>query len=477
MSISFLKDILPWLSPPVVGAVIGYVTFDIAMRTLFRQRGTRSIGQRAVSNLLTTDSLRGLIHSGETRTQLSRGISSITEVFFRRPFSQIAAAGISKLNGSFQDFVDKQLRALFGSHAFIYAVREGIGRFIESLSARRLREMLGGPGLKAFVTGTVMPLLAEEKRRSAIAQSLVSLLGKNAGNIIDDALLAELAKSLEPHTPRVADTIVVWLKSADTRLYLSEKGRELLPRILEKLNVMQRFLLSAGQFDKRLTEKMPEIVDETVATLESVARDPAQQRRIVALLVDIVRDWRDGLAKDGLGAGLGGTLEHIVGRALEGLGDPASRDALFEGLLEKVLGGDPTIGGFARQTLGMQVTDLSESVSRKALEYLTKPETARVVSLYLAGWVERFLQDNDTTSVGTILHIDPARKEKLDAFLLQTILSRSEQSVPEIHRAIDLENRLVPLIRARIPWLDVFGAILGFIIGLFQLLLRWIGLT
>jgi len=472
MSMSFVSEALPWIAPPLVGAAIGSVLSDAAQRVILRP-----LLLRYLSSLVTTQTVRDLVHSEKTKAPFASGISAATDELLNQPLSHVVAEGTAALGKPLQTLLSDAVQKLLSSRAFIYTTREVIGLLVESLSTKRLREVLGGPGPKAFVTGKILPLLADEKRRSSIARSVMSLFAGNAGTILDDRLLDELATALEPYAPQVADRIVSWLKSSETRSYLSDKGRELLPRILEKLNVMQRFLLSAGQFDKRLTEKMPEIVDETIATLESIARDPAQQRRVLRLLVDISRDARDGLSKEQPGEGLAGTLEHVIGRFLQGLGNPDSGEALFVRLRETFLAEDTTIGAFVRKSFGVQSGDIAESASQKVLELATNEESARGIARHVLAWVERSVQTNGSVKVKDVLHIDPARKEKLDTFLLEKLLQRIDKSAPEIQKAIDLEGRIRPVIAAPLRWIDLFGAALGLTIGLFQLLLRLIGLS
>ena len=189
------------------------------------------------------------------------------------------------------------LGRFFSSRALIYAVRDIVGRAVGSLSTRKLRELLSRFDLKSFVTTRLLPILSRQETRSSIGRALPGAFQEQAGTIITDELLDSLSRAVEPMLPAAVDRLSGWLRSAEMRGDLAARGQELLTQVLEKLNLMQRFLLSAGQFDRRLSEKMPEIVEDAIVALEALARDPARQRRLLEVLVEAARDWRDSLLR------------------------------------------------------------------------------------------------------------------------------------------------------------------------------------
>jgi len=514
-----LPEILSWATPPILGAVIGWVTNDIAIRMLFRplkeirvlgvrlpftpgifpkERHTlaRSIGAMVSRELITEEALRAQIHSEKTVEALSRSVASVSAGILQTPLGALSAAGESVFSTSLRELLHEMLGRFFGSRALIYAVRDVVSRTIASLSARKLRELLGRFDLKSFVTGRLLPLLTRDGTRQSVGRAIASALQEQAGSILSDGLLDSLASVLEPLVPPAVDRLAAWLRSPGTRAEMEIKGRELLSRVLEKLNLLQRFLLSAGQYDRRLDEKMPEIVEDAIQTLEDYARDPARQRQLLAVLVDAARDFRDGRASgstDRLNEGrlrrLAEGIAEIVERLLAGLAEEPAREKLY-GVLEKgLLGeGDPSVGGFALRTLGIREEEIVEYISNQLLAFLSRPETAKSLSEQLLELAGRFLDDNSSSPLGEILRIDAGRKETLDAFLLAKLVELVDAKLPEILRGVDVEELVVrkiegldvkdverlllQVIATHLKWINVFGAILGFLIGLVQDILR-----
>ena len=198
------------------------------------------------------------------------------------------------------------------------------------------------------------------------------------------------------------------------RAVLSERGRELLPRILEKLSDLQKLFISAGQFDRRLNEKMPEIVDDTIAGREKIVRDPRQQERIVGLFFDSARDWRDSLlvsAWTRCGApGARGTWgprrrerctsalassAMLVDRFLARLSEPLARESMAQRR------GAPredrrTLGALVRRPVrDPRTRRSSSSVSSRVLGFLMRPESAHDIARRLCSrLVARCREDN-----------------------------------------------------------------------------------
>jgi hypothetical protein len=264
----------------------------------------------------------------------------------------------------------------------------------------------------------------------------------------------------------------------ETRNDLSIRGRELLPRILEKLSDLQKLFLSAAQFDRRLNEKMPEIVDETVRALEKMVRDPQQQKRVAAVFADAARGWRDSLVAGPAAPGqpanerqqrLSDAVASLVARFLDRLEDPSERETLARRAAVRLEEDRRPLGAFLREQAGLREQEIVESVSDRVLRVLTGPQTARDLAGHLYGLlVSRAGEDPDAT-IGSVLGIDDARREELDVMLRSAVPRLVARALPAIleqwssRRGMDL-------------LLGALGAGLGVAVGIALSLLRLAGL-
>jgi uncharacterized membrane protein YheB (UPF0754 family) len=514
------REVLSWVVPPVIGAVIGYVTNDIAIRMLFRplrevrlfglrlpftpgifprerRALSRSIGRMVSSELITEEALRRQVHSEKAQLALARSVSSVTAQVMESPLSALTKTGASAVASLLQDVLHDLLSRLFSSRTLAAQVRVMVGRAVASLSSRSLREVAERLDLKSFITGRILPLLSRVDTRQSIGRAVATALRRKGRSMVSDRLLDSASRAVEPLLPQATARLSEWLRSADMRRELEKRGARLLSRILEKLNLLQRFVVSAGQFDRRLAEKMPEMVEEAIVSLESLAQDPETQRRFLSVLVQAARDWRDNAegtranhAEQDAGSGrLVDAVQPVVDQVLGGLAGEDARQSLYAGI-EAALGGvaDQTFGGFTSRTLGISDDEVVDWLTTQVLGFLARPETARTLSVGLVKLTAGFVDDNGSVPLGEVLRIDAVRKERLDAFLLTKLVEVIDARLPEILRGLDVESLVVDkidgldvrdverlilqVIAAHLKWIDVFGALLGFLIGLLQNALR-----
>lgn len=129
-----MKLILSWILPPVIGAIIGYVTNVVAIRMLFRplyeirvfgirlpftpgilpkQRDklAESIGRMVEQELLTPAVLRNRLASNEIREKLKGSFGTYTKQAFDRPLSDWLddRMGDFPLSDLVSDFIDSEV--------------------------------------------------------------------------------------------------------------------------------------------------------------------------------------------------------------------------------------------------------------------------------------------------------------------------------------------------------------------------------
>jgi uncharacterized membrane protein YheB (UPF0754 family) len=100
--------------------------------------------------------------------------------------------------------------------------------------------------------------------------------------------------------PRVSQSFITFLEKPEIRRHLEIHGRVFLNNAILKLNVFQRFFFSAGQFDKTLNDRMPEIIDDLLRQLGEILHDREVQTGILSYLVQALQDAADAANKDRL---------------------------------------------------------------------------------------------------------------------------------------------------------------------------------
>ncbi|HVO37776.1 MAG TPA: hypothetical protein VMV03_02000 [Spirochaetia bacterium] len=380
MSTPGLLGIVAWAAFPLVGAILGFCVARIAARIAAEPRPDR----------------------------ISRITSAILET---TPLSILARVPSP---ADLQGIARGLLHGLVSGPEFLRAFREAVSGGVASVSSWKVKDFINRTGLSRFVSENVLGRLAEEESRRLLARSIGSVVSQLPPPAPGGPPAGGFSAALAPLVPAVVDRLIEGLTSPETRELLAARGRELLPKILEKLNVLQRFLLSAGQFDRRIDEKMPEIVDETIAAVEQIVRDPSQQALFLQKLLQGVRDWRSSPSTS---AEVGPAIAGLVEQALSRLADPRLRgDAPM--LLEALLGGgDQILGAVLRLRFGVRDTELADGLANAALSWLSLPANQDALSARLADAGARFIAAHANTALGAFLKITPERKARLDSFV------------------------------------------------------------
>ncbi|HVP19982.1 MAG TPA: hypothetical protein VMU36_13400 [Spirochaetia bacterium] len=441
MALAWAPAALAWTLPPLGGALIGLAVGRAASGFVMRRAASGPGAGRAAARL----------------------VPGLTASLLERPLAEIAGEP-DALGAAVAKSVEAALRGLVTSSRFLHEVRQSIAALVSSICALPVADLLARTNAKRFFVDQLLPALSREESRRAIAEAAGAALGKGPGALISDNTLGAVSRAFDRLLPVVIERLIEWLESDDTRSTMAARGRELLPRILEKLNLMQRFLLSAGQFDRRIDEKMPEIVEETLNTLERVLREPAQQRSMRDAAVLALRNWRSsGQSNSDAAIVVTDIVDGILGR----LTDPAAREAVFS-TLEGLLGaGGQTLGSLLRKRAGVSESEIADSLANALLAWVSRPETAASVSAWAAEKTSEYLRENAGFSGARILSVDAVRKEKIDSFLTQTVARMASMPGFEISGGIR---------GSALRWAGAFSSLLGLLVGLFADLLRLLGI-
>jgi uncharacterized membrane-anchored protein YjiN (DUF445 family) len=238
-----------------------------------------------------------------------------------------------------------------------HRLADSIGRMVERelLTPEILRERFASPEFR-------------EKFRRGLA-----LYAQNF-----PALFNRLAEEIYP---QAWQGLIEFLYDPGIHAKLEAQGHVFIDNTVFALPPLQRFLVTSGQFDRTLHDKMPDIIDELIRRLEILGSDEEFREQIVSR----ARDRLFGSRAFGSGMGEKDSLE---GRVTEKLFDALESQA--ENILKAV--------------------DVRELVSR--------------------------------------------RIDSLDM--------------------LQVEGIILDVMADQFKWIDIFGGILGFCIGLFQALFSWV---
>jgi hypothetical protein len=451
---------LVWLVPAAAGALIGYVTNLVAVKMLFRPLkevrflGIRlpftpgilprqrhkladNIGAMVERELLTPEILRARLRREEVRRSIRDSVARYTEKIRAAPLGQFFPAA-GEGDGPGIPFIRFLIRSFAGSPVLGSTLREILITLAGHAGNYSVRDILGREA-SAALEKHLETIMEGQIRRSAFRISAqVLLLVKTA-------------------FPSAAAAFIHFLKKKEIHDLLEVHGQVFLSNTILRLNVLQRFFISAGQYDKTLNERMPEIIDDLIRQLDTLLTDPEVRRRIITFMDERVQDRLSG--KDG----------------------PKQIARFFTGLAAANM--DRPLGEFLHSFVRGEPSGLGPLLGEHISEWIQKDGAPKLEEALILG-VEGFLEKHRDSSLGDLLSIDDVKKEALDILLCNKLLSLVDEQSAAALEAINIralvreridsldmivvERIILDVMAHQLQWINVFGAILGAWIGIFQ---------
>ncbi len=516
----------PWVLPPLLGALIGYVTNSIAIKMLFRPlRETRVIGLRVpftpgiipkqrhelarsigrmVSNqLLTEDVLRTQLQSERFQDGIRKTVAQLTQrVLDGGYLSRESERGRADpgVESELERIVVPLLAALLRSPATHQAIASIVSNAGGVLGGRRISDLFGEPDRERLAELGSRLVVSEQVRAELLvgARDWISMeleSDRTIGERIPPRFWVDLYRALDALYEPILEQVVRFLSRPDIRSEMSVRGKLLLQDVLDKLNLMQRLLISAGQYDRSLTENMPAIIDDLLATLEEAARDRGNRDKVVAAVVQTAEQFSEHTPEDALGL-LGIAPDFAQERVLGFMESLLAREDLREkirGFIKRRLDGAciPELGDAENSELYQR---LRAVVANGLAAWLGHRDTAERVAKQTLQTLRILVngrEDESHDARNEALHWRrelAADKDALDSFLSTRVIGLLDTRFNELIEAVDferlvvekidsleverVERLLLTVIAKHLKWINLFGAMLGALIGLTQVILN-----
>ena len=518
MSVEALLNILPWVLPPFVGALIGYVTNALAIKMLFRpltakrflgirlpltpgiiprrrQELAESIGRMVSRELLTEDTVKSQLSSKDFQKRLKENIYSVITNLLNTPISSLQKRGREILVSSVEHFLAESLSGFFSSRSFIQAVRSIISTLVHSIYEKKLAELLNGFDIRSVLDERIFPLFANLDIRIKAAHTLENWFEEQSekdiplAEFIPEELIVTVSELISTVLPVLFDHFFRWLREKSMHLELETRGKRLLRDVLDKLNLLQKLIMSAAQYDRSLEEKMPAIVDEALKALEETAYDPDNLQKIGKVIEDSLLEWRAKGSSELFSSVNARISIRTLAEKLFQLLDSEEIRQKIAGGLEKLLSGQRrrTINEVLARYFGIREEDIVEFVSFQLLNYSTKKESSQALASEIVAFSIRFLEENRKNNPGNLLRIEEPARGKAAAFLADRLIAILDRRLPVLIRSFDIqglvvaringldvadvEKLLLNVISRHLKWINLFGALLGALIGVSQIIL------
>jgi uncharacterized membrane protein YheB (UPF0754 family) len=445
-----IKTILAWGLPPLMGAIIGYVTNAIAIKMLFRPLkevrvwGIRlpftpgilpkerhkladNIGSMVERELFTPEILRNRLKSEDVARTLQNSVADYTQKILDTPAGELRSPNTAR----FLTFVLKSIIDSPSLEMLMEKISDGI---IDALDRKSLREILGN--------------------------EMTENLEKTLAQIIEESITRSRPKIAEHITPvadktfsSLSNSLIDFLMKDEIHGELEVHGRIFLTNAVYKLNVVQRFFISAGQYDKTLREKMPEIIDDLINQIDALLKDDNTKKRLMIFFQKSINKMFDS--------------EKNINQAAD----------FLMGLLSSYI--DEPLADIIKE---LNKKNLHEA-GKKLIEFIRSKKSENLERIF-GKKIDRFIEQQKDVTLSSLIHLSIEQKEKIDSFISDKILSIADEKIESLLTSIDVkkmvseridsldmvrvERIVLDVMDNQLKWINVFGAILGGFIGVFQ---------
>ncbi len=529
--------------PILLGALIGYVTNAIAIRMLFRplteyrigpfrvpftpgviprQRHqlAQSIARMVSRELLTEGTFRKRLEDPTFQKRVYERLADLSERLFSTPLGSLMDAVPMPVRELGVSFIRTVLREAFhGTSPFSSSKGSPLSKTVGPEAAvpepaardRPFRilleetlEQVWEIPLPAKVPEGIFRWIRESKGGQRFIQRIRQLAqmkiqkGITLGDLVGEDLHADrIYFVLEPLYPKVGSLIVQFLRTPEVKRALEIEGRFLLREILSELSFFQRLLITAGQYDRTLEERMPYIVEDVIQAVERAKDEgPIKEKILKAVAEELEKLLHQPLLI---------LYEKAGGKGMENLWK-IFEQGMEQGLLE-ILGSilvsnekqDTPIGIWVSHVFGIPRRELTPRTLELIRMWLVPAEVPgererstigeELRAIFRKMWAVPRKVLGDRT-LGDLFPLTREEKNSLDLFLIRTIFDILSSKLPNILAALDIEELvtkrideldireveelLLSVISRHLRWINVFGGILGALIGATQVLVQYI---
>ena len=423
--------------------------------------------------LITEEALTSHLSSPEFNDSLQKGIAELISSMMSTDLASLVSS--ERTADSKESAVWRELLIeIVENDSFVSSISElahGLLQSIDlSIPVRRLDVLidyfLSHPdSLERFVENTLGYLVTQDL---------------DIGKIASPKLMASLEELLVREIPYLGRRMVEFLRKPTIKKELEVRGVHFLRNVFDKFNGVQRFFITAGQYDITLEENMGEIVGDLTSHVESLFDDEKNSLEIARTVRTAIEEKKNIPIADLL------TAERIHGIATSFTSMLAKVPG--EALKEFLLTRDGSIHSTVL-TKDLKREDIEDFFSRIIRSWLHK-EDAPELSLSFSS--ENLLSAIRGHTLASYVPLSGESRDRISGLLSKQILLLIEKKAKNIIETLDVyslvvnkidsldiasvEKLLLQVIERHLKWINLFGALLGGIIGAIQIFLRMVGL-
>ncbi|MEI6387579.1 MAG: hypothetical protein WCQ50_13155, partial [Spirochaetota bacterium] len=277
-----------------------------------RSELAEAVGSLLGDEKLLAATLKERLSDPAVHDELVDGIAKRLDTFFETEVGDLLDGAVGANGGDVGVLAREATKAFVASEALSQAVSvartKAVGFVTElPLSSLLPADTVGSMTRDLLSRSNLDRLDAFIKERLWAQGSLAPRIaaagaGAGAGRAQKPSALSPL---LEPLVPVVADSLYSaavplvegFLNDVETRRTIGTSAQEIVRRAISRLNVMQRLIVGAANYERSLAETMPQAIEDLVDMVSRILRSSTMRQRVLETVADL---WQ---GQEGAGVG------------------------------------------------------------------------------------------------------------------------------------------------------------------------------
>jgi len=520
-----LSPLLHYAAPPLLGAFIGYLTNKVAIKMLFRPLTAKhlfgiripmtpgvipskrrdlaaNIGEMVGSHLLTSEEITRGLEKEHFQNTLYALIEGRGEVLLQKDFGMVSEIVPEKYQSYYQVAVQavthqaqKAIHSFVGSKSFQRILEESIDEQFERLLATELQAFLPGEDRESgyrFLEKSLARMLAspamDEWVESFIQQKVYAALSqqKSAADMLPASMQELITHSIERQTPQLLAKLATIISEPEIRDRIVTSVRMGVESFVQGLGPMAA--LASGFLTPDLVEtKVKAYLEEKEEDIVGWLQNDEVQTRVAAALRERSNEILNRPLVQMVGEGHDEMIEGACSNLSEQLSallrEPETTFALASMVRDNVEthidGGKLPLGEILYDFIGDQGIERGRAwLKKEAVDILGSEKTGKTLN----SMVDSLLSNLLSQRVGKVSRLLPAGVREgiykslrqmssnmlaievpglLDSLNIQEIVKEKVNSLDLMR----LERLLLSIMEEQFKYINLFGALLGFLIG------------
>ncbi len=524
------NQIAAFLIPPLIGAFIGFVTNYVAIRMLFRPLSAwrilgirvpltpgiipakraqlaHRLGMTVGNHLLTADEVLKALDRESFRQTIEATVREKLAATFQREFGSLESLVPPVYHERLQR-LSEYAGEKFAEAVFRYVSNEDFGVHLRRFVGARLSEMYRIPVGEFFgqaqrnlffdqLHTQLHVLLCSSEFRQAVSDFIdekLDLLLKSERllrEIVPEEIQRMLESFINDEVPPLLEKAAELINEDDVRMQLTTKLGAMIEHSLESLTgfsgLMARFVNM-----RKVHEQIPAFLDQAGEELAARLRDESMRARIAAVIrerLDIIMHYsavdlfkrfpesrvdqiRDQFRSRVLTMAASESLIHA---ACSGLSNAANRlEGVTIGKLMNSVLSEAAQDGIHDYLTGLMLSGLRSEEMKTVLRTTAQDTLKDWISSLPLGSFGRHAGEQAQREISQVAYtqlMEILRREA--AFLVESL--DIEKMVEENVNSLDIlevESILLTIMKEHLWYINLFGGLLGFLIGLLNVLVR-----